>query len=106
MRCTNQIWTIICGFLDAGYDAIVELGLLKQADRLSFYQRAESRGYSYCVHVLDVLRAERWQRVSARNIERGETFSMMVSEDLFVFASDMWEPLSPSECVGRDVRFV
>lgn len=105
-RCMSQIWTVACGLLDAGHDAIVELGLLKQADRMRFYQCADRRGYDYCVHVLDVPRAERWKRVAARNIEQGETFSMVVSADVFNLASDMWELPSASECAAHDIRFI
>jgi hypothetical protein len=44
--------------------------------------------------------------VERRNREQGPTFSVVVPPEFFERASDLWEPLEPEECTGRDVRFV
>jgi hypothetical protein len=42
----------------------------------------------------------------ARNVEQGETFSMVVPPEFFELASDLWEPPDEAECEVRDLRFV
>ena len=50
-------------------------------------------------------RKERLRRVQARNVERGETFAMEVSDEVFAMASDMWEPVDGVEIAGRNIVF-
>jgi hypothetical protein len=56
--------------------------------------------------VLDAPRDVRRERVNARNLERGATFTMIVPPAVFELASDLWEPLAGDELEGRNVRFV
>lgn len=105
-RCIEQIWRMVCGLLDTGNDAIVELGLVQRKDRIDLYERAEAGQYGYLVHVLDAPVAERRDRVRNRNVEKGPTFSMDVPDAVFEMASEMWEPLDNAECAGRNVQFV
>ncbi|MCR9139763.1 MAG: ATP-binding protein [Alphaproteobacteria bacterium] len=105
-RCIEQIWRVVCGLMDTGNDAIVELGLVQRRDRIDLYRRAESGPYEYVVHVLDAPVAVRRDRVRNRNLERGPTFSMDVPDAVFEMASEMWEPFDSAECTGRNVQFV
>ncbi len=105
-RCKKQIWNIACGLLETGHEVVVELGLIKYEERLQFYSQIETAGYHYTIHVLEVPKEERWHRVQQRNEQKGETFSMEVSQDVFNLASEMWEPFTETECTGRDVVFV
>jgi hypothetical protein len=41
-----------------------------------------------------------------RNVEQGETFSMVVPPEFFELASDLWEVPDEAEREGRTVRFV
>lgn len=105
-RCVDQIWSVARDLLDCGQDVVVELGLLKRAQRLVLYQRVEATDHRHCVHVLDVPRAERLRRIRLRNEARGDTFTMVVSEELFELASDAWEAIDAAEVEGRDVIVV
>lgn len=104
-RCIFQIMEGACGALDHGNDAIVELGLIKSEDRQKLYAALDEERRAYLVHVLDTAREERQRRFAKRNIQQGETFAMHVSEDIFVLASDMWEPVSDAEREGRERNF-
>ncbi len=104
-RCTLQIMELVRSSLDHGIDAIVELGLIKTAGRLELYSELESEGRDYRAHVLEAPREERKRRVAKRNTERGDTFAMHVSDEVFELASDMWEPISEDERTGRSDRF-
>ncbi len=104
-RCYAQILELACTALDHGSDAIVELGLIKITDRSKLYSDLENENRTFLVHVLEVSREERKQRVQKRNIEQGDTFAMHVSEEVFNLASDMWEPICATERNGRADRF-
>lgn len=94
------------GLVKHGQDAIVELGLIKAEDRLSLYSAMETENQAYTVHVLDATRDERQRRVRKRNKEEGETFAMLVSDEVFTLASDLWEPVGPEEMRGREANFI
>lgn len=104
-RCVVQIMDLTRSLLDHGQDAIVELGLIKVADRVALYTELEAQGRPYQVHVLDAPRQDRRDRVARRNAERGETYAMQVSPEVFAMASDMWEPVGTAERQGRGERF-
>ena len=105
-RCIDQIWKLASQLIGMGSDVVLEIGLIKQRDRLRFYERVDDAGYELTIYVLDLPRDVRRQRVLERNQKRGDTFSSEVPPHIFELASDMWQPLDDAECRGRDVRFI
>jgi predicted kinase len=105
-RCLEQIWTVAQGLLTTGNDAILELGLIQRHARLAFYDRIGAAGFDFSVYVLTAPVALRRARVRQRNQQKGSTFSMEVSADVFELADKIWEPPDASECQGRDIQFV
>jgi predicted kinase len=105
-RCIEQIWRTARALIAADVHVVLELGLLRRAEREHFYERVNGAGSRLAIHVLDADRDIRRERVTERNHNKGATFSMIVPPAVFEFASDLWEPLTPSECDGRDVRFI
>lgn len=105
-RCIEQIWTIAHEASTVGIDAVLEIGLLQRSEREQMYQRIRAVDCDMVVYVLDAARDVRRARVEARNLARGSTFSMVVPPAIFEYASDLWEVPDPSECEGRDVRFL
>ncbi|XXX72495.1 ATP-binding protein [Sorangium sp. So ce134] len=105
-RCIDQIWTLTERMLDVGTSVVLEIGLIRRDARERFYERVDAGGHGLTIHVLDAPRALRRERVQRRNLEKGDTFSMVVPPDFFELASDRWEPLDDAERDGRDVRLV
>jgi hypothetical protein len=70
------------------------------------FRRVDASGFGMSAYVLDAGRDIRRERVLTRNRAKGSTFSMVVPLEVFELASDLWEPLDPAECAGRDVRFL
>jgi uncharacterized glyoxalase superfamily protein PhnB/predicted kinase len=105
-RCDEQIWKLAKAIVDLGTGVILEIGLLRRAERASFYDRAADAGVDLTIHVLDAAREVRRERVMERNRERGATFSMVVPPAFFELASDLWEPPDALECERRDVRWI
>lgn len=105
-RCIAQIWKTAQAVLGSGRDVVLEIGLIQRAQRQHFYERVGSWDSRMVVYVVDAPREIRRSRVTLRNEERGGTFSMVVPEDIFELASDLWEPPNGVECQERTVRYV
>jgi len=96
-RCERQIASTALQLGRLGVSSILDLGLLRADQRRRIAASAESGGAEIRLHFLDVRAAERWRRVSLRNDERGETFRLKVSRDMFDFIETMWQPPTPEE---------
>ncbi len=105
-RCIEQMWVTATECLDKGIGVILELGLIQRSQRWAFYERLEGSNIAYEVHVLDVPREVRRERVQRRNTEQGVTFSMVVPEAIFEMASDLWEPPDEAELKNPSVRMM
>lgn len=105
-RCSEHIWTISLDVLKLGVDVTLEIGLTQRAARHAFYERVDARKCELTVHVLDAPPDVRWGRVQLRNIDRGPTFSMEITREMFDFAEAMWEPPEETERAARDIQLV
>lgn len=104
-RCLEQIWAVAVSVLAVGTNVVLEIGLIQRGERAAFYERVDEVAHPLTIHVVDAPRAVRRERVARRNVEQGETFSMVVPPHFFELASDMWQPPDDVECSERDVRF-
>lgn len=102
-RCIDVIWLQAARTGEAGTDVVLELGLIRRADREPFFAQVDASGHTLVLHLLDAPREVRWARVEQRNTQRGATFSMEVPFAVFEVASDLWEPLDDVETEGREV---
>lgn len=102
-RCEGLIWRVATEILTSGNDVVLELGLVQRADRHAFYDRADEAGFGVCVYVVDAPVAVRRERVQRRNLERGDTFSVEITDEMFERASRWWEPLDDKEYTARIV---
>lgn len=102
-RCVDRIWSVATSALDLGKDVVLELGLVRRAERAEFFARVDAAGFGLVIHLLDAARDVRRERVLRRNRERGATFSIVVPPAIFELASDLWEPPSDAELEGRSV---
>lgn len=105
-RCIEQIWDVALRILNSKCDVILELGLIQSERRREMYTRIKESGHEVRVYVLDGPREERKERVRKRNLNKGSTFSMEVSDEIFEIASDMWEEPNDIECGEQEVIFV
>ena len=105
-RCLEQIWKLTAALCEVGTPVVLELGLIRRAEREAFYRRVEDAGYELTVYLLDAPREVRRERVLRRNEERGETFAQVVPPEFFELASDLWEPPDDDEANARSIRYV
>jgi len=80
-----------------GIPVILDIGFFsfQQRDRVRAFCRAQ--GMDVVQYFLDVDKATRWQRIEQRNVEKGETFNIHVSEQVFEFCETIFEPLTADE---------
>ena len=105
-RCVQQLWRTAQEISASGTEVVLEIGLLQRTEREQFYALVEEAGVELTVHVVDAPRDVRRERVLRRNLERGETFSMVVPPEVFELVSDRWQPPDEDECARRQVLFV
>ncbi|MBS0334778.1 MAG: ATP-binding protein [Proteobacteria bacterium] len=102
-RCEAQIWSVAAGVLAAGGSVILDIGLMRKADRERVRQIAEGAELDLQWHFVDAPAAVRRARVEGRNEVRGEGFAIEVSPDMFDFIEGVYEPPTPDELKGATV---
>lgn len=105
-RCVEQIWRVTESALEAGVTVVLEIGLIQRRDREAFYQRVDLAEVELIVHVVDLPREIRRERVARRNVEQGATFCVVVPPEFFEMASDLWEAPDAEELEQREFRVV
>jgi len=91
-RASAMIWSVVRQLARVSVPSVLEIGLTERVARAALYQKAADAGLQLKLHCLDAPRELRWQRVEARNVERGATFAMAVTREMFDFVEQMWEP--------------
>lgn len=104
-RCIHQIWKTTNTILNTGTDVILELGLITQIDRKTFFIKAMESPWEIDVYVVNTSKMTRKERVQKRNLEQGKTFSMVVPDEIFEFASNAWEPFTKEEATCYSVNY-
>ena len=104
-RCVEQIWLVAEAAMLANQPVILELGLVQHLARAAFYERLSAAQVEYEVHVLDAPSEERLARVRQRNRERGTTYQMDVSDEVFRLANGAWEAPDETELSSQPIRF-
>ncbi len=102
-RCEQQIWAVTRQFLALGIDVILELGFYKREQRARARALVADAGAEVVIHLLDVPREVRRERVRARN-QGSATLTVEVDDAMFDWAEDYYETLGEDEL--RDTRVV
>jgi len=101
-RCEQQIWTVTRQLVALGVVVILELGFFKRAQRTRVRALVADAAIEPTIHVLEVPREVRRERVRTRN--RGSaTLTIEVDDATFDWAEAYYEPLGDDELVGARV---
>lgn len=90
-RAEAQMWETAQQILAANVSVIFDLGFTKRAHRQKFRDLAKIVNLPVLLHWLDIGKRERWHRVQSRNQEKGITFAMTVTVEMFEFMENEWE---------------
>lgn len=102
-RCEAQIWSTAAGVLATGTPVILDLGLMRKADRERVRQVAEATGLPLQFHYVTAPADVRRARVAERNVVRGENFAIEVTSDMFEFVEGIFEVPDAAELEGAIV---
>jgi predicted kinase len=105
-RLLALMWAHAKNFASANVNPILELGLIQRQARHDFYEQARREDVQLNVYLLDAPEDVRWERVEHRNEHKGETFSMVVPQQIFEVASAMWEPPDEDEIRTQQIKVV
>jgi predicted kinase len=107
-RCERQIWTTAKQIGGRGGKVVLDLGFMKAASRAEFLALAHQSGLTPKLHYLTAPRAIRRERVLARNLKKGDTFSFEgVTPVIFDFMEREFEipseiELMDAECINTE----
>ena len=94
-RCEDQIADLAVKLARRGVPSVLDLGFSRAEHRAKFHAIAATAGVGAQLHLVDVPADERWRRVIGRNAEKGETYRLEVTREMFDFMESVWEPPSP-----------
>ena len=101
-RCCSQMRETAGQILSAGVPVIFDCGFSDRKERTIFYDWADGLGMPVTLHFVDVDSPTRWKRVEQRNREKGETFALHVTREMFDFMERLWEAPDTSEMAARN----
>ena len=96
-RCEAQMWAVALQAAALGVPVVVDCGLTREAHRSKWASFALEAGLGVRLHHLDVDADERWLRVQRRNAERGVTYRLEVTREMFDFVETLWERPTDAE---------
>ena len=96
-RCEAQMWAVALQAAALGTPIVVDCGLTRESHRFKWAKLAADAGLPVRLHHLDVDPEERWRRVQGRNVERGPTYRLEVTREMFDFVETLWERPSDDE---------
>jgi predicted kinase len=104
-RCEGQIAEVALRLGALGVSSVLDLGFTRAEHRAKFEAIGRAAGLAVKLHLVDVDPEERWRRVQGRNADKGETYRLEVTREMFDFMEGMWEPPDDAEMARlRGVR--
>jgi predicted kinase len=101
-RCEAQMWALARDAAAIGVAVVVDCGLTRAAHRAKWFELARAAGIPVRLHALEVDAEERWRRVQRRNAERGATYRLEVTREMFDFMESIWERPTDAEMAAMD----
>ncbi len=90
-RCVTQMKAVMAPMVRAGTDAVVDIGFTTFAERAAFARWAAAEDVALRLHLIDLPAHIRWSRVERRNAERGATFAITVTREMFDGVEARWQ---------------
>ena len=103
-RCQALIWSTATAVLGAGTSVVLDLGLMRRADRERIRKMAEEASLSMQWHFVDAPQEVRRARVASRNDNRSETFVRETPPEMFAMLEAIYEAPTPAELEGAVVN--
>ena len=101
-RCGTVMRATAEQVLEVGRPVVFDCGFTDRRERGIFYDWADGLGHPVTLHFVDVTSEVRWQRVQQRNVERGDTFALTVTREMFDFMEGIWQAPDTDELDQRN----
>jgi predicted kinase len=102
-RCEAQIWSCAAAVLATGTSVILDIGLMRKADRARVKEIAAAVELPLQFHFVTAPQEVRRARVADRNVIRGESFAIEVTPEMFDFIEGVFEAPDEAELEGAIV---
>lgn len=102
-RCEAQIWSTVAAVMASGTSVILDLGLMRKADRDRIREIAEAVELPLQWHYVTASQEARRARVAERTQVHGKSFALQVTPDMFEFVEGVFEPPTREELTGAIV---
>lgn len=102
-RCNQLIWATALDAVAAGATVILDVGMMRRADRARAREIAQGANLDLQFHFVDAAADVRRARVAERNVTKGDSFAMHVTPEMFDLIEGMYEPPEPAELAGAIV---
>ena len=102
-RCEAQIWSTVAAVMASGTSVILDLGLMRKADRDRIREIAEAVDLPLQWHYVTAPQDARRARVAERTQVHGKSFALQVTPDMFEFVEGVFEAPSTEELTGAIV---
>ena len=99
-RCEAQIWSTAAAVIATGTSVVLDLGLMRRADRDRVREIAAATELPLQFHFVPARAEARRARVAERTAIKGEGFAIEVTPELFEFIEGVYEPPAPGELDG------
>ncbi|HPA38514.1 MAG TPA: ATP-binding protein [Phenylobacterium sp.] len=99
-RCEAQIWATLASVMAAGVSTVLDLGLMRRADRARVAEIARAVDLPFQFHFVTAPPLVRRQRMLERNEVSGDGFSFAVTPQMFDFMEGVFEAPTPEELTG------
>ncbi len=100
-RCSRMAYAVASQAIAAGADVVLDCGFLEHWQRDEARRWAEAAGAGTKLYLLRADAAVRRARIERRNLERGDTFALVVTDAMFDALA--WEAPDASELAGGSV---
>ncbi|MGE8412051.1 MAG: AAA family ATPase [Pseudomonas sp.] len=104
-RCEAVIYSMAAEVLRCGGSVILDLGFLRRQRRDTAYAFAARHGSPAVLHYVTAEAEVRRNRVARRNEQRGQTYTMEVTPQMFDFAESVFEVPQSEELAGARMVF-
>jgi len=102
-RCEALIWSLVAATMNAGTSVILDLGLMRKADRERIREIAEAVELPLQWHYVTASTEVRRARVAERTQVHGKSFALQVTPDMFEFVEGVFETPDEEELRGAIV---
>jgi len=101
--CRNQIWTICNQLLEQDISIVLDGAAVNKEQRDHIRQKAARSNVDLQLYYITADKDTRRNRVFERNAEKGKTFSIEVTPEIFDFIENFFEPPVGEELIGAKI---